>query len=244
MVSTLSQRLQEVRTLLGLSAHEMAARVGLRDRKSWERYERGETGPKAEVLTELADLGIDCHWILTGEGAMLRAGTEGLTTLPRIKSAGPGRPRRRVAAKAGDPLGSEGRPVMPSLLSESSSNGLVTPPSSAPEPSPDEGSLSPEESQDLAIRRAFVRDETLLAMLIEGIVSMHEEEGLTLTPRELGRHTARIYADLVRAYALPEERIVGVRALLYQLRASLAPGSSGLISPPPPLPSPSTEPET
>jgi transcriptional regulator with XRE-family HTH domain len=243
MASTLSQRLQEVRTLLGLSAHEMAARVGLRDRKSWERYERGETGPKAEVLTELADLGIDCHWILTGEGAMLRAGTEGLTTLPRIKSAGPGRPRRRVTAKSGDILGSEGVSVTPTLLSESSSGSLSSRPISPPAPLAGDGPLSAEELQDLAIRRAFVRDETLLAMIIEGIVSMHEEEGLRLTPRELGRHTARIYADLVRAYALSEERIVGVRALLYQLRASLAPGSSGLISPPPPLPTPSTEPE-
>lgn len=192
---------------------------------------------------------------------MLRAGTEGLATVPRIKSAGPGRPRRRSPTK-----GLDGTPEQPSgegsqeglrpvslggnLLEEGPDAPFSGSPSKRPEggldPSvfPGGEGLSSEEAQDLAVRRALIRDEALMAMIIEGVMEMHEEEGLALTPRELGRHSARIYADLIRAYALPEERIVGVRALLYQLHASLSRDSSGLISPPTPPTTPPPDPET
>lgn len=71
MTESLKKRLQDVREHLGLNTSEMAVTVGLRDRKSWERYERGENTPKAEALSRLVDLGVDAHWLLSGNGAML-----------------------------------------------------------------------------------------------------------------------------------------------------------------------------
>ncbi len=65
-------RLMQTRKHLGLNAAEMADRVGLKDRKSWERYERDESSPKADVLSRLSSLGFDVNWVLTGEGQMLK----------------------------------------------------------------------------------------------------------------------------------------------------------------------------
>jgi phage repressor protein C with HTH and peptisase S24 domain len=72
MTGQLSERLKEARKSLGLNATEMAALVGLKDRKSWEHYEREETSPRSEVLSHLVKRGIDANWILTGEGRMHR----------------------------------------------------------------------------------------------------------------------------------------------------------------------------
>lgn len=69
MTDDLKIRLRGIRRQAGLSASEMAHHVGLKDRKSWENYERGNTIPKADVLTRLAQLGIDINWLLTGNSA-------------------------------------------------------------------------------------------------------------------------------------------------------------------------------
>lgn len=60
----------------------MADRVGLKDRKTWERYEAGDTRPNSETLAGLHAIGIDCNWLLSGDGSMLR------TALPSIGEGG------------------------------------------------------------------------------------------------------------------------------------------------------------
>lgn len=70
MSGSLSQRLKEIRARFALSSALMAERVGLSDRKSWENYERGVSSPKADVLSRLVELGVDAHWLLTGQGQM------------------------------------------------------------------------------------------------------------------------------------------------------------------------------
>ncbi len=67
------QRVQAVRTHFGLTAAALSSQVGLKDRNTWHRYERGETRPNSDILTALYRMGIDIHWLLSGEGAMLRA---------------------------------------------------------------------------------------------------------------------------------------------------------------------------
>lgn len=71
MDDALRQRLQAVRRHFGISASEMAEMVGLSDRKSWENYERGTNAPKANVLSHLAERGIDLNWLMTGSGTMV-----------------------------------------------------------------------------------------------------------------------------------------------------------------------------
>lgn len=63
------QRLREVRGSMNLSASKMAAFWDL-ERKTWERYELGAGMPKANVLIDLARLGINEVWLLTGKGDM------------------------------------------------------------------------------------------------------------------------------------------------------------------------------
>lgn len=70
MTGEIADRMRAARAELGLSIAEMTARAGLRDRKTWERYERGETRPNSDTLSLLHDLGISVAWLVTGEGPM------------------------------------------------------------------------------------------------------------------------------------------------------------------------------
>jgi transcriptional regulator with XRE-family HTH domain len=71
MMNDLAGRIKLTRAHFGLSAAEMASRVGLRNRKSWEGYEKGLNTPKADVLRQLVLLGINPRWLLIGEGEMV-----------------------------------------------------------------------------------------------------------------------------------------------------------------------------
>jgi len=66
-----SDRVRAVRDHFGFSATKMAEFVGLKDRKSWERYEKGDGEPKSGHLTILYKNGVNIHWLLSGEGSML-----------------------------------------------------------------------------------------------------------------------------------------------------------------------------
>lgn len=61
-------RLRSVRRHLQLSSSDMATSVGLKNRKSWEGYEKGLNSPKVDVVCKLAEIGISPRWLLTGEG--------------------------------------------------------------------------------------------------------------------------------------------------------------------------------
>jgi transcriptional regulator with XRE-family HTH domain len=72
-MSGLAGRLKTIREYFGLSTADMAHRVGLKNRKSWEGYEKAVGVPKADVLYILACHGIDPWWLLSGEGEMIRS---------------------------------------------------------------------------------------------------------------------------------------------------------------------------
>ena len=72
MSDSFPERLRLAREHLGLSETVMANRCGVSTRQTWGRYEDGGTRPNSDVLAALDGMGIDIHWLLTGEGSMLR----------------------------------------------------------------------------------------------------------------------------------------------------------------------------
>lgn len=73
LVAALGARLREVRNAMGLNASKMAGLWKL-ERKTWERYEHGEGVPKANVLMDLVQRGVNARWLLTGEGNLAGTG--------------------------------------------------------------------------------------------------------------------------------------------------------------------------
>lgn len=71
-MSDLVDRLQQVRQFLGpSSARKLSQELGV-SLNSWGVWEGGKILPSASALMALAQRGIDIHWLLTGQGAMLR----------------------------------------------------------------------------------------------------------------------------------------------------------------------------
>lgn len=71
--TSLTARLKVIRTSLGLTQAQMAARLGYRSYRSWQEFESGNRQPTFEVLEALTKIGFSTDWLLTGEGAMLMA---------------------------------------------------------------------------------------------------------------------------------------------------------------------------
>lgn len=67
---SVAERIKQVRTHLGLTQTEMAAKMSVTLRP-YQLYEAGERPPKAESLEALIRLGINVNWLLSGEGEML-----------------------------------------------------------------------------------------------------------------------------------------------------------------------------
>lgn len=63
---TTADRLKKIRESLAISQNAMAIKVGCH-KKSWEGYENGTSTPGGEILSKLAELGIDINWVLTGQ---------------------------------------------------------------------------------------------------------------------------------------------------------------------------------
>ena len=63
---TVGERLKKIRENLGLSQANMAI-LAKCHKKSWEGYEAGNSIPGGEVLSNLAQTGIDINWVLTGQ---------------------------------------------------------------------------------------------------------------------------------------------------------------------------------
>ena len=62
-----SERLKSFRGELGASQQDLADRLSLPQR-TYAAYERGRLPPH-KVLTDLADLGLDLHWLIVGESS-------------------------------------------------------------------------------------------------------------------------------------------------------------------------------
>ncbi|CAO3372674.1 helix-turn-helix domain-containing protein [Azospirillum argentinense] len=65
----LGDRLKAVREFLGETQKSMSRRFRLGE-NTWQSYELNGKLPKGETLAELAALGIDMNWLLTGTGRM------------------------------------------------------------------------------------------------------------------------------------------------------------------------------
>ena len=65
----LTQRIRLIRAQLGYTQKAMAERVSVKYR-SWQDYENGKSIPGGKVLGDIAVLGININWLLTGTGAM------------------------------------------------------------------------------------------------------------------------------------------------------------------------------
>jgi len=69
----LAERLREIRKHFGNpSARKLSQELGVAI-NAWGQWETGNILPSASALFALANRGIDVHWLLVGEGAMLRA---------------------------------------------------------------------------------------------------------------------------------------------------------------------------
>ncbi len=64
-------------------------------------------------------------------------------------------------------------------------------------------------------------DESLLVRIHEVVHATAAEEGVALSPQKHARIIAGLYCDLVRVFDTPEERRLGLRALLPQLRRDI-----------------------
>jgi len=64
-------------------------------------------------------------------------------------------------------------------------------------------------------------DEELNARVVDGIARLYKELNIGLAPMDLGRLAARMYADVVNTFDDPDERRVGLKAFLAQLRKQL-----------------------
>lgn len=65
----LASRLKQAREACGYSQKDMAEAAGSRLR-SWQDYEAGRKVPGGQVIAGLAQMGIDAHWLMTGEGTV------------------------------------------------------------------------------------------------------------------------------------------------------------------------------
>ncbi len=74
---TITMRLKAIRTSLGLTQAQLAARLGYRSYRSWQEFESGNRTPTFDVLEALFNNGFSTDWILSGQGPMLSADRKG-----------------------------------------------------------------------------------------------------------------------------------------------------------------------
>jgi transcriptional regulator with XRE-family HTH domain len=66
---SVGDRLEEVRSWLGLTQAQMADRIGL-PLRTYTRYAKGERSPSSEALQALVRLGVNLNWLIEGQGQM------------------------------------------------------------------------------------------------------------------------------------------------------------------------------
>lgn len=73
-------RLAIFRETLGINQTELSKKIGIHQR-NWSRYESGDVSPPEDVLLKLASLGLNLHWLHTGDGEMMSENNK-QTSLP------------------------------------------------------------------------------------------------------------------------------------------------------------------
>lgn len=218
-MKTLSTRLRAIRERLGDTQKNMSRRLGLGE-NTWQSYERGLSYPDAAVLEKLASFGFNGHWILTGSGRIRPAETR----LDEIEAA------LHVRTPTADELAQE--------ASEWESMRLELTEIAMDPEVPDRVRARADMLLDVALqdpeapkrrdargfpflKRLLELDEELNARIVDGISRLYKDEGAGLSPMDLGRLAARVYADLVNGIEDPSERLIGLKVALEQLRRDL-----------------------
>ena len=65
-----SHRIKQVRSQLNLSQKDFAEKIGV-DQARVSRWEKEKSLPSSSSLIEIARLGVNINWLLTGEGEMM-----------------------------------------------------------------------------------------------------------------------------------------------------------------------------
>ena len=77
-MTPIGARIKEVRVYLGLTQAAFSQKVcgGKGFPTAIQLYELGSSIPGGNVLQKITNLGVDGHWLLTGEGQIMRANRE------------------------------------------------------------------------------------------------------------------------------------------------------------------------
>lgn len=67
----ISNRIKQARRHLNLSQRDFAEKIGV-DQGRVSQWETERSQPSSSALSEIARLGININWLLTGEGEMMR----------------------------------------------------------------------------------------------------------------------------------------------------------------------------
>jgi len=82
----IASRFREIRAHFGLTAYAISEKVNA-SKSMWGQYEGGYKVPGWEMLENIAKLGVNIHWLVTGEGAMLSDEGQELQRLQKLEAA-------------------------------------------------------------------------------------------------------------------------------------------------------------
>lgn len=85
-----------------------------------------------------------------------------------------------------------------------------------------EPSQEMERGEDITPRTATSIDKELMGRIVDGIVRTYKDIGVYLPPIDLGRMAQEMADQLAETYEDPDDRPVGLKALLRRLRDDLA----------------------
>lgn len=86
---------------------------------------------------------------------------------------------------------------------------------------------APAASPTTAASATVLPDAELLGRICDGITAVYKEAGARLAPLDLGRLISRILTELMSAYESDEERLVGLKLALEQLRRDIHKAAAG-----------------
>ena len=75
-METIGARVGLARRTIGISVEDFSARTGI-PQSTLKKYESGDRTPGGDAIQSITKVGVDAHWLVTGEGEILRQGCMG-----------------------------------------------------------------------------------------------------------------------------------------------------------------------
>ena len=97
-MNSIAERLRYAREKMGIGQVDAASKFGI-PVSSYRKYESGPSEPGSEAMAGITRAGINVHWLLTGEGEMLRSDAQPRSA-PSVTSTDFDRPRFLLAIEA------------------------------------------------------------------------------------------------------------------------------------------------